>query len=48
LKVITKNFDVTEALIANKFVFLDFYVAALCNLGFWLIYGAGLATPDLD
>jgi len=29
-----KNYDVTEAKIANKFVFLYFYVAALCNLVF--------------
>jgi len=29
-----KNYDVTEAQIANKFVFLDFNVTALCNLGF--------------
>ena len=29
-----KNYDVTEAQVANKFVFLDFYVAALCNLDF--------------
>jgi len=29
-----KNYDVTEARIANKFVFLHFYVAALYNLGF--------------
>jgi len=29
-----KNYDVTEAHIASKFVFLDFYIAALCNLGF--------------
>jgi len=28
------NYDVTEAQIANKFVFLDFNVTALCNLGF--------------
>ena len=28
------NYDVKEAWIANKFVFLHFYVAALCNLGF--------------
>jgi len=28
------NYDVTEAWIANKFVFLDFYVAALSNLRF--------------
>jgi len=28
-----RNFDVTEASIENIFVFLDFYVAALCNLG---------------
>ena len=26
--------DVTKTQIANEFVFLDFYVAALCNLGF--------------
>jgi len=29
-----KNYDVTEASIANKFVFSNFYVAALDNLGF--------------
>jgi len=29
-----KNYDVTEAYIANKFVSLDSYVAALCNLDF--------------
>jgi len=29
-----KNDDVTEAWIANKFVVLDFYVAALRNLAF--------------
>ena len=29
-----KNYDVTEAQIANKFVVLDFYVAAFCNFGF--------------
>ena len=29
-----KDYDVTEAHNANKFVFLDFYVAAFCNLGF--------------
>jgi len=32
-------------------VFSDFYVAALCNLGFYdmqLIHGAGLATPVVD
>ena len=28
------NYDVTEAQIANKFVVLDFYVAAFCNFGF--------------
>jgi len=28
------NYDVTEAYIANKFVYLNFYVAAQCNLGF--------------
>jgi len=34
LQAVQKDYDVTEAYIANKFVFLDFYVAALCNLGF--------------
>ena len=35
LQVVPKmNYDVTEAQIINKFVFLDFHVAALCNLGF--------------
>jgi len=34
LQVVTKDYDVTEAWIANKFVFLDFYVAALCDVGF--------------
>jgi len=35
LQVVTKrSYDVTEAQITNKFEFLDFYVAALCNLGF--------------
>jgi len=29
-----KNYNITETLIANKFVFLDFYLAALCNMGF--------------
>jgi len=29
-----KNYDVTEAYIANKLVFLYFYVAALYHLGF--------------
>jgi len=29
-----KNDDVIEAYITNTFVFLDFYVAALCNSGF--------------
>jgi len=29
-----KNYEVTEAQIANKQVFLDFFVAALCNLSF--------------
>jgi len=29
-----KNYGVTEAQIANKFVFLDFYVVDLCNLRF--------------
>ena len=29
-----KNHDVTEAQIANKFVFSDFYIAPVCNLGF--------------
>jgi len=29
-----KNYDVTEAL--QKFMFLDFYAAALCNLGFMI------------
>jgi len=28
-----KNYDVTEAQIANKFVLSGFYVAGLCNLG---------------
>jgi len=28
------NYDVTEASIAYKFVFVDFYAAAVCNLGF--------------
>jgi len=45
-----KKYDVTEAQIANKFVFLDFNVAALCNLGFYdmrLIHRAGLATTDI-
>ena len=28
------SYDVTEAEIINKLVFLDFHVAALCNLGF--------------
>jgi len=28
------DLDVTKAQIANKFLFLDFYVAVLCNLGF--------------
>ena len=46
-----KFYDVTEAQIANKFVFSDFYVAALCNLGFYdmrLIHRAGLATPAIE
>ena len=29
-----QNYVFTETQIANKFVSLDFYVAALCNLGF--------------
>ena len=29
-----KHYDVTEAQVAYKFVFLDFYDAALCKLGF--------------
>jgi len=29
-----ENYDVTQALVANMFVFLDFHVVALCNLGF--------------
>jgi len=29
-----KNYDVTEAQIANTFAFLDFHVAALCDLCF--------------
>jgi len=29
-----KNYDVTKAYIANKFVFLDLCVRVLCNLGF--------------
>jgi len=29
-----KNYGVTEELIANKIVFLDFHVAALSNLAF--------------
>ena len=34
LQVFTKNYDVTEAYIAKQIMFLDFYVAALCHLGF--------------
>jgi len=29
-----KNYDATEASIANKFVILDFSIATFCNLGF--------------
>jgi len=38
-----KNYDVTETQIANKFVFLDFCVAALCNLGF-TVCGSDMAS----
>jgi len=31
-----KNYDVTKVTIANNFMILDFYIAALCNLGFMI------------
>jgi len=42
-----KNYDVTEAHIASKFVFLDFYIAALCNLGFTISMNASFMHSEV-